>query len=459
MIGKILVVDDEANQRDLVAGFLGKKGHLVQAADSGESATERFNEEPFDLVITDLKMKGADGVEVLRSVKETNPTTGVILVSAFGTVETAVEAMKLGADDFLVKPINLEQLDALVQKSLERSALVRENRDLKNRLSERYSFEAIVGDSGAMQEALNIAGRAARSKATVLIRGESGTGKGLLANAVHLASDRADGSFTEINCAALSPGVLESELFGHEKGAFTGADRQRRGLFEQADGGTLFVDEVGDVPMEIQVKLLNVIQSGAFYRVGGNHPIRVDVRLIAATHRDLERFVEEGRFREDLYYRLNVVSVVIPPLRDRRSDIPELAEHFIDKFSLANGKSIRGISPTAMDRIVRYQYPGNVRELENTIERAVVLARSDVIEYEDLPSTLRESGPNEATNLTDQIGQRSLSELVETLEKQAIRQALEMAGGVQTKAAEILGIGERNLRYKIVKYAMKSEKE
>ena len=409
--------------------------------------------------MTDLKMKGTDGVELLRAVKELNPVTGVILVSAFGTVEAAVEAMKLGADDFLVKPINLEQLDALVQKALERTALVRENRVLKERLSQRFRFDAIVGDSGAMQQALNIAGRAAPSKATILVRGESGTGKGLFANAIHLASDRADGPFVEINCAALSPGVLESELFGHEKGAFTGADRQRRGLFEQADEGTLFIDEVGDVPIEIQVKLLNVIQSGTFYRVGGNQPIRVDVRLVAATHRDLEYLVEEGRFREDLYYRLNVVSMVIPPLRERRSDIPELVDHFLGKFASANNKHIRGVSAAAMDRMVRYVFPGNVRELENMIERAVVLARSDVIGPEDLPPSLTQKSHGLEADGAYQVGQSSLTEMVESLEKKAIRMAMEMAGGVQTKAAEILGISERNLRYKLDKYGLKPDKE
>lgn len=455
MIGKILIVDDEKNQRELIAGFLKKKGHDVVSAKDGEQAVDIFHEHPFDLVISDFKMKNLTGVEVLKAVKKINPTVSVILVSAFGTVETAVQAMKFGAVDFLVKPINLEQLEGLVNRALLHDALVRENEQLKERLAQKYRFERIIGDSGAMQEVLNLAGRAATSKATILIRGESGTGKDLLANAVHLASDRADGPFVEINCAALSPGLLESELFGHEKGAFTGADKRRAGRFEIADGGTLFIDEVGDIPLQTQVKLLNVIQSGKFMRVGGNEEIRVDVRIVAATHRDLETMIKEDKFREDLYFRLNVVSVVIPPLRERRSDIPLLIDNFVRQFASRNEKQIEGISAEAQNCLIRYNYPGNIRELENAIEQAVVLARGNTVELGDLPGRIKVCGKTTVSNPEIEIGQTPLPEMIEALEIDAIRQAIEMAHGVQTKAAEILGIGERNLRYKIEKYKLK----
>ena len=451
MRGNLLVVDDEENQREMVSGFLRRRGHKVATAGDGDRAVEAVRDKVYDVVVTDYRMKGTDGVGVLKAVKKINPTVGVILISAYGTVETAVEAMKEGAEDFLVKPINLEQLDALIQRALSHQAVVRENRELRERLAERYRFDQIVGESGTLQEAMNLAARVARSKATVLVRGESGTGKGLLANAIHLASDRAEGPFVEINCAALSPGVLESELFGHEKGAFTGADRTRIGRFEQADGGTLFVDEVGDVPLPVQVKLLNVIQEEALQRVGGNETVKVDVRILAATHQDLESMLEEGRFRQDLYFRLNVVSISIPPLRDRRSDIPLLVEHFVKKHAAKNERKIDGLSQEALDCIIRYPYPGNVRELENALERAVVLSRGRLVEKEDLPPSIRHCGPSVPGRDTG-WGKATLPEMVEDLERRAIIRALEETGGVRTRAAERLGISERNLRYKMEKY-------
>jgi two-component system NtrC family response regulator len=451
MRGNILVVDDEENQREMIAGFLRKKGHEVTAASSGDRAVEVFRKKGYDVVVTDYRMRGTHGVGVLKAVKELNPTVGVILISAYGTVETAVEAMKEGAEDFLVKPIDLEQLEALLQRALSHQAVVRENRELKERLAERYRFDQIVGESGTMQEAMNLAARVAKSKATVLIRGESGTGKGLLANAIHLTSDRADGPFIETNCAALSPGVLESELFGHEKGAFTGADRMRAGRFEHADGGTIFIDEIGDLPLPVQVKLLNVIQEEAFQRVGGNETVNVDVRIIAATHQDLEVMLEEGRFRQDLYFRLNVVSIAIPPLRGRRSDIPLLVEHFVEKHAQRNSKKMDGVSREALDCIMRYPFPGNVRELENALERAVVLSRGTRVELEDLPPSIRHCVPLTAGPDVE-VGKATLPEMVEDLERRAIVRALEETGGIRTKAAELLGISERNLRYKMEKY-------
>jgi DNA-binding NtrC family response regulator len=450
MKGSLLVVDDEAIQREMVAGFLRKKGHDVETAADGDEALAAFREGTFDAVVTDYRMKGADGVAVLKGVKAINPTVGVLLVSAYGTVETAVEAMKEGAEDFLVKPINLEQLDALVQRALARQVLVRENRELKKRLGERVRLAGIIGESGTVQEAINLAARVARSKATVLLRGESGTGKGLLAGAIHAASDRADGPLVEVNCAALSPGVLESELFGHEKGAFTGAERRRIGRFEQAHGGTLFIDEVGDIPQPLQVKLLHVIQEGAFERVGGNETIRVDVRIVAATHRDLEAMVADGTFRQDLYYRLNVVAIAIPPLRERRSDIPPLVEHFVARYAASNGRDTEGVTREALECLIRYPYPGNVRELENAIERAIVLGRGNRIAVEDLPPAIRVCGEeNAASGLTP-----TLAAQVEELERRMIREALDASGGVRTRAAEKLGISERNLRYKMEKYGI-----
>jgi len=450
MKGSILVVDDEEHQREMVSGFLRRKGHRVAACSDGDSAVELVRNTSFDLIVTDYRMKGTDGLDLLKAVKNINPTIAVILISAYGTVETAVDAMKEGAVDFLVKPIDLEQLEALTQRALLHRAVVQENQELRKRLAERYRFDQIIGESGTMQEAVNLAARVAGSMATVLIRGESGTGKGLLANAIHLASDRAAKPFLTINCAALSPGVLESELFGHEKGAFTGADRMRIGRFEQADGGTLFIDEVGDLPLPVQVKLLNVIQERTFQRVGGNASIAADVRIIAATHQDLESMLEEGRFRQDLYFRLNVVSIVIPPLRDRRSDIPLLIEHFVRKHAQKNGKVMDGVSPQALDTLVRYAYPGNVRELENGLERAVVLSRGSLIEPEDLPPSIRHGGSVIKQEM--EVGTVSLPEMVEGLEKRAIIQALEKTGGVRTRAAELLGISERNLRYKMERY-------
>jgi two-component system NtrC family response regulator len=453
MKGRVLVVDDEENQREMIAGFLRKKGHHVVTAPDGARAVEIFRERICDVVVTDYRMKDTDGVQVLKAVKEINPVVGVILVSAYGTVETAVEAMKEGAEDFLVKPIDLAQLEALLQRALSHQAVVRENLELRERLAERYRFDQIIGESGTMQEALNLAARVAKSRATVLIRGESGTGKGLLANAIHLTSDRREGPFVETNCAALSPGVLESELFGHERGAFTGADRMRIGRFEQADGGTLFIDEVGDLPLPVQVKLLNVIQEQAFQRVGGNETVHVDVRIIAATHQDLEGMLEQGRFRQDLYFRLNVVSIAIPPLRERRSDIPLLVEHFVAKHADRNRKRIEGVSPEALDSMMRYSFPGNVRELENALERAVVLSRGTRVEREDLPPSIRHcSAPGAGPEI--ELGKATLAEMVEVLEKNVIIRALEQTGGIRTRAAELLGISERNLRYKMDKYGV-----
>ena len=452
----ILIIEDEAVQRETLMGFLRKRGHEVEGVASGPEGLARLRERPVDLILTDYRMPEMSGLEVLRTAKEINPEVAVVVITAYGTVENAVEAMKKGAWDFIAKPIDLDELELMVKRALERQALISENRALREQLRTRYQFEEIISSGSEMEEALNLAGRAASSKATVLIRGESGTGKELIARAIHYASPRKDRPFVAVSCAALSGSLLESELFGHEKGSFTGADRMRRGRFEQADGGTLFIDEIGDIPLAVQVKLLRVLQEQAFERVGGNETLHVDVRIIAATHRDLERIIREGTFREDLFYRLNVVCIEIPQLRRRRSDIPLLVEHFLRAYAEENAKTIEGVSKEAMDRLMKYDYPGNVRELENAIERAVVLTRGRWITREDLPLSIR--GAESEQDLARIRRPGSLPERIEQLERQAIADALEQAGGVQSRAAAELAITERNLRYKLRKYGMKSSR-
>jgi DNA-binding NtrC family response regulator len=444
---RVLVVDDEPAQRELVAGFLRKHDFDVVEAAGGREAVARFKQDHFDLVLTDQRMPDLSGLEVLEAVRAASPETAVVVVTAYGTIETAVSAVKAGAADYLTKPLNLDDLLHRVHRVRERQRLVAENRELREALAERHRVEGIIGDSGRMQEVLSLVRRVAPSDATVLIRGESGTGKELIANALHYASSRAAGPLVKVNCAALAESLLETELFGHEKGAFTGAVASRKGRFELADGGSIFLDEIGDLPPHVQVKLLRVLQEREFERVGSSRPVKVDVRLLAATHRDLEALVREGRFREDLYYRINVVTIVLPPLRERRADLAPLIEHFLRTFAGKNGKTVRGLTREAREALLRYDYPGNIRELENLIERAVVLTRDDVIGVEDLPLALdapaAESG--EAAGLIA---------AVEGLERRMIREALARAGGTQTRAAELLGISERVLRYKLKKYGL-----
>ena len=447
----ILVVDDEPAQVDALAGFLKKLGYGVRKADSAEKALEIVRSEPVDLVLTDMRMPGMDGVSLVREIKRQNSEIDVIVMTAFGSVESAVEAMKNGALDYLSKPIDLDQLEVVVEKARERRQLISENRWLREQLADGYGFGGIVSVSPAMSEALSVAARAAVSKATVLILGESGTGKELVARAIHQASPRRERPFVVVNCAALPESLLESELFGHEKGAFTGADRLRKGRFELADGGTLFIDEVGDLPPATQVKLLRVLQEGAFERVGGTETIHVDVRIVAATNRALDVMVQRGEFREDLYYRLNVVRVWLPPLRERREDIPPLLDHFLHRFASENNKQIDGFSKEALDLLLKYDYPGNVRELQNIVEQAVVLARDRVITTRDLPATLR----SQMSEKPEETEGRTFAEKVAAFEKKLILDALEQAGGVQTRAAELLGMTERNLRYKMQKYGIR----
>jgi DNA-binding NtrC family response regulator len=445
----ILIVDDEAAQRDALAGFLKKKGYAIDAAMNGQAAVKIAEKKSIDMILTDLRMPDLDGLGVLKKVKEINPDIDVVVMTAYGSIESATEAMKQGAVDFVSKPIDLTQLELVMRKALERKQLIAENRRLKELADERLNLGGIIASSSAMDEALSIASRVARSKATILITGESGTGKELVAKAIHYASDRAEQPFVAVNMAALSDNLVESELFGHEKGAFTGADRFRKGRFEMASGGTLFIDEVGDVPLSTQVKLLRVLQEQTIERVGSSQPQAVDVRVIAATNRHLEEMVKEGTFREDFYYRLNVVKIVLAPLRKRKSDIPVLVDHFVQRYSDQYEKSIRGVSREAMDLLMKYTFPGNVRELENVIERAVLLSRDDVLASHDLPPTVHGESPQ--NDCTDQYS-GSFQERVEAFEQTLIRDALQAANGVQTRAATLLGMTERHLRYKLKKY-------
>jgi two-component system NtrC family response regulator len=430
-----------------VGGFLRRQGFEVVEAASGRAAVARVREEPFDLVLTDQRMPDLSGLDVLEAVRAASPDTAVVIMTAYGTIVTAVSAVKAGAADYLAKPLNLDELLHRIHQIQDRRRLLTENRELRAALAERHRVEGIIGESGAMQEVLSVVRRVAPSDATVLIRGESGTGKELIARAIHYASPRAARALVKVNCAALAESLLEAELFGHEKGAFTGAVAARKGRFELADGGSLFLDEIGDLPPHLQVKLLRVLQEREFERVGSSRPIKVDVRLLAATHRNLEALVREGRFRDDLYYRINVVTIQLPPLRERREDLLLLVDHFLRVFADKNGKGIRGLTREARAALLRYDYPGNVRELENLIERAVVLTRDDVIGLTDLPLTL-DAQAAEAESGTGLVA------AVEGLERRMIREALAKAEGIQTRAAELLGIGERVLRYKLKKYGL-----
>jgi len=447
---RILVVDDEPAQRELVSGFLKKQAFEVAVAGSGEMALDLFRQEPFDLILTDQKMSKMSGLDLLQAVRAINPETSVILMTAFGSIEAAVSAIHGGATDYLTKPLNLDELLFRIRQAIDRHRLFAENRELREALQSRHRIEEIIGESGPMLDVVSLVRRVAPSEATVLIRGDSGTGKELIAKAIHFSSSRASGPLVKVNCAALPETLLESELFGHEKGAFTGALTTRQGRFELADGGTLFLDEIGDLPLHLQAKLLRVLQEREFERVGSSRPIRVNVRILAASHRPLEALIKAGQLREDLYYRLNVVTISLPPLRDRRSDLPPLIDHFLSLFAEKNGKTIRGLTHEARNILLRYDYPGNVRELENLIERAVVLTRDDVIGRNDLPLTVQDP------DLKDETG-TNLTATVEGVERRMIREALARSDGVQTRAADLLGISERALRYKLIKYGFRQE--
>jgi two-component system NtrC family response regulator len=457
---KVLVVEDDEAQRGLLTGFLARQGFEAPSASTGAEALMRLKQEPCDLVLLDFRLPDMDGLQVLSRLRKIQPEVPVIFITAFGTIEVAVKAMKAGASDFLTKPIDLDLLLLRMEGIRERADLARENQGLRERLAERYRPSNIICGSPQMEEVLGIVSRVAQSSSTVLIRGESGTGKELIASAIHYASPRHGRPFIKVSCSALPETLLEGELFGHEKGAFTGALQRRIGRLEAADGGTLFLDEIGDVPLPIQAKLLRFLQEREFERLGSNTPIEVDVRTIAATHRDLEAAVREEAFRQDLYYRLQVIPIFLPPLRERREDIPPLIDHFLRKYSERDGKEIGGISPEARHFLLTYDYPGNVRELENIVERAVVLSRRAIIGLEDLPLSLRDGkAPGSTSGSTATSGSPSekpgLPGVVLNLEKDLILQALQANGGNQSAAARSLGISERVLRYKMRKYGLK----
>jgi len=451
----ILIIDDEQVQLISLKSFLTRRGYEIFTAESGPKGYEIAEKNTIDLVLTDYRMPEWNGAEVLRKIKELNPDIDVVVMTAFGSIEDAVEIMKAGAYDYLTKPIDLDELENLIQRVQEKRLLVAENRLLKEQLQQRFKFDAIISQSGEMEQVLNTAARVAPSKATVLIRGESGTGKELIAKAVHFASPRKDQPFVIVNMSALSENLLESELFGHEKGAFTGATQQRIGRFEQANSGTIFIDEVGDVPLSVQVKLLRAIQFGQIERVGGNKTIEVDVRIIAATHRNLEEMMKSGEFREDLYYRLNVVSIWIPPLRQRKTDIPALIDHFIQKYARENQKPVKGITREALDKLMKYEFVGNVRELENIIESAVVLCRGEYITQHDLPQQMQIV--REQSILDPHHIEQGYEDKMKAYETAMITEALNQSGGNQSAAARLLGITERHLRSRLEKLGLKNK--
>ncbi len=446
----VLVVDDDLAHRAMLKTLLTSWGYDVSLADDGAAAVEEVRRRPFDLVLMDIRMVKVSGLEALEEIKGFNPAIPIVIMTAYASVETAVEALKKGAYDYLTKPFDFDKLRIVMEHAMEHSRLREENRLLRESLGRHFDRQNLIGRSRAMVNLLETVAQVAPSEATVLITGESGTGKEMIAGAIHFNSPRKDGPFVKINCAAITETLLESELFGHEKGAFTGADRRKEGKFRQADGGTLFLDEVSEMSLAMQVKLLRILQEREVTRVGGSDVIKVDVRVLAATNRDLIAEIQAGRFREDLYYRLNVVTLHVPPLRERREDIPLLAQHFLEVFSAKNRKDVKGFTPQAMDRLLRHDWPGNIRELMNTIERAIVLARSDYLDETLVLPASREPGGNYRPNGGDVQEAGSLEEV----EKATILRTLEQAGGNKSEAARRLRITRRTLHQKLKKYGM-----
>lgn len=463
-MAQVLIIDDHDSMREGLELLIRRRGHKTLSADGGERGLSLLQEMGADLVITDLKMARVDGIQVLKTVKESYPDVEVLVITAYGTIEKAVEAMKLGAADFITKPFSSEEfgvkVDRLLAEREERVRLKRENVALRVentylREESEARYGEIVGDSGEMGEVFRWIDRVARSESTVMIYGESGTGKELVARAIHAGSPRKDGPFIRVNCGALTEGLLDSELFGHEKGAFTGADRQRRGRFELADRGTLFLDEIATINQTTQIRLLRVLQERELERVGGEETIPVDVRIIAATNTPAEELQNGSTFREDLFYRLHVVPVTIPPLRGRKSDVPVLARHFLEKLRVRTNHGVNDLSEAALNRLVEYDWPGNVRELENVMERALVLAEGGVLLEEDLP--FLPSADALDTSLLDAAlpgGGLDLNQAVEGLEERLLRKALEQARGVKAEAARLLGLKTSALYYKLEKYGI-----
>ncbi len=440
--GRVLIVDDERNARAALDELLREEGFATETAADGRRALSTIEVFDPDVVVTDVKMPGMDGLTLLRQGTAVAPHTTFLVMTAFGSIETAVEAIKQGAENYLTKPLDFDALTALVARGVDRSRLSREAAELRERVASRFSVGSILGDHPSMQRLLKMIRQVAPSRATVLIQGESGTGKELIAAAIHQNSRRKDGPFVRLNCAALAETLLESELFGHEKGSFTGATGRREGRFAQAAGGTLFLDEVSEIALPIQVKLLRFLQEREFERVGGNETLRVDVRVVAASNRDLKEAVRAGTFREDLFYRLNVVQLDVPPLRERRSDIPLLAHHFLRKYAGESNRDLEGFDDHALRHLMSYPWPGNVRELENAVERAVIMAEQDRIRLDDFP-------PVDTTDATSNGQGIPLGMTLAEIERIAIQQALDAVEGSTAKAAEMLGISQRKIQYRL----------
>jgi len=444
----VLVVDDDESHRTILQALIRGWGYKLEGVDDGSRAVELAKEKPFDLILMDVRMAVMGGIEALKEIKSYNPSIPIIIMTAYSNVESAVEAIKAGAYDYLTKPLDFDMLRLTMERALEHVSLKAENQELKERLVSSFDPGNIVGRSEAIRRLMDMVAMIAPSEATVLINGESGTGKELIAKSIHFNSSRKNGPLVTVNCAALSETLLESELFGHEKGAFTGADKRREGRFMHANKGTIFLDEIGEISPAMQVKLLRAIQSREIQRVGNDQTIQVDVRIVAATNRDLKAEVEAGNFRQDLYYRLNVMTVVVPPLRDRREDIPLLAMHFLHKFSDTNRKIVKGFTPQAMDILLKYDWPGNIRELENTVERAVVLMPGDYVTERELPLSIDQSLESH-DNATSKIVQSEGILPLDEVEREAILAALEITKGNKTEAAKKLGITRKTLLAKL----------
>ena len=460
-MSKILVVDDELSMREFLEILLQKEGHQIESAASGKEGLERIESEKFDLIICDIMMPRISGMEILKRARDLDKNAMVIMITAYASPENAVEAMKIGAYDYITKPFQVDEIKLVVNKALEKTQLMEENLRLRQEVESRYKFRNLVGASRPMQEVFDLIRKIAPTKANILVLGESGTGKELAAKAIHYNSDRGDKPMVTVNCGAIPSELLESELFGHLKGSFTGAYHDKRGLFETAHQGTIFLDEIGEMPLHIQVKLLRAIQEKTFKPVGGVKDKSVDVRVIAASNRDLQEAIKQGIFREDLYYRLNVIQIRMPPLRERMDDIPLLVEHFINRFSEEIGKEVSGISEKAMNILREHDWPGNIRELENTIERAISLAYSDTIMPDNLPDKLvsEKSEPPLSSGFSIPEEGMEMEKYMEELEKTLVLEALQRSGGVKKRAAELLGISFRSFRYRLEKLGIEKESE